>query len=409
MYIPHGSLNKTSLGQQLPHISANVSQWLFILFGSNFLLNMGCQINASSDRFQNAPQQLNYSNAGSLPNQSVQQLPVLGPEDGNCVPPVDTTGFTIIEPAYPNATRTIQFTNTPANQSWHDVIVLAASQDAFHGGGNYPTDTPPTGFSWSHFEIEPHPIWAFPGPYWGFRAYNMVDTLVERGYIHNIEKEHAIYMNPAGNITFKNLLLERNGGQAIQLVSRPVASTQGHAENNLWRHNDTMHIKNVCSHENGEHPSRASFPISIAFNAHGEARHLPNILIENFHIRSVFDEGDFDINDQQKRGHGAILIRGNEPTIWSYNTCIIRNGLIELKDNDRSIIQQSGCKHLIVENVNFRVDGNQTVSLDHDAYDARPSGRITWRNNSGNGSVRLGGLTIGSIADDIDVVDGNVR
>jgi hypothetical protein len=289
------------------------------------------------------------------------------------------------------------------NTAW----VAAGYGAAFKMGHNRPGSSI-EGATISNVYVTPY--YDPPKSKWGLvRAYNTVDLTIEACCVRDIHQEHALgYINPEGNLTVKDCLAMDCGGQALQVVNRETASSQGHAENNPWRANDTITVQDVLSYNNGQFAGRGSFALTIT-NI-GRKDRSCNVIVERYGCYTKWEEAQ-KRSGQWVRSTGGLMIESDGKDYLGLGTVRISDFFIHLCENSQEPFRLGGVEDALVENGEIlQENSGRFVELDKfdGREDAKPSKRIVWRNNHGNVRVRVQGLDIGHCSEDM-VIENGVR
>lgn len=268
-------------------------------------------------------------------------------------------------------------------------------------------------------------LWVAPGTvkndrsYWALRGYDMVDTLLERVEITGFgrvtpmhDEGHAIYVNPAGDLTILESFVHHNGGQGLQLVNRPRETSlpKGPMPG-------TIVVANTRFHENGFNPERGGFQVSIFGTGQG-------LELKDVEILAGFDDTVWP----KDLTSGGLVIEAephapqrNKLPWWrpaeieedfvppfTQGKVVLDNVTIRHRNPGKSLAQIKGCEELIVTGCTFEAEVTEDappgtigkVVLDAPDKPGRSCGRIEWRGNQGNAVVFHEGQRLGLASED---------
>lgn len=259
----------------------------------------------------------------------------------------------------------------------------------------------------------------FDRAYWGVRGYDLVDAVFERVEITGFgvvtpkhDEGHAIYLNPLGSITIADCHLHHNGGQAIQLVRRPIESVEPEGPAS-----GTITVRNTRLAENGFNPDRGAFQLSIFGTGQ-------DVVLTDVEIIAGHDP---DVTWHNGMTGGALLIesdrfklkprgantwwRGEEEPapddmVFTTGRATLTRVRVHHRNPNRPIVQIKSCRELVVEDSDF---AEGVIQLDMPKKAGRDSGSIRWTGNRGEATVKWRGETLGPAWRDFEIIAGQLQ
>lgn len=240
---------------------------------------------------------------------------------------------------------------------------------------------------------------------WGMRCYNVYDWAIvdcDVSYLGKTHEGHGFYLNMSGGLLIQGGDSLKNGGQDIQLTSRP------HEGNSPAK--NAIIIKERNFYHGQWNPERGASTIAI-YNTGIDQ----DIYIEDCRFYCDWKEAGLPqskgSDGKMKDSRAAITIvpvKYSKPDWWGTgNPTVFTQGFVKISGNyinhvnpDRHVMSVKGVHSLLVEDNDF--NSHDFIIDDPKVAIGVPTGKITFKGNKGSGNIIKAGKMVAKITDNYE-------